>query len=276
MNLKKLFSLVFSLAFVAPAFAYQTKNVSTLYFPANYSYKRVNQTECKVFWDIHKTLVKRDKKEFFKSLSEHSRFIATQLLHCFYEKFIHNLTGKKGPLLQLLEERRKLESEDCSGEGYYELCKNYDPRLADLVSNMAKAYKPIAGMPELVQEIPCEQLYASNIGKRFLANLQKKELDEHFPSISGGQVIAFDKKQKALTFNQENNFATVSYKTQKPNILFFGHIQMRFNPDEKNTLIFVDNKLENVIAAQEIGFIVIHFKNPEQLKTDLQFIGLIE
>ncbi len=271
--LSSLFCILFSFGLIS---ADQITTPKTIYFPENCSQEIVNTTECKIFWDIHKTLVKRDKKEFLKPLAEHATFIATQLIYYSYEKINYALTRNKGPLLELLEEKEKLKKEDCSGEGYYELFKSYDQRLADLTAKMANAYKPIAGMPKLVQEIQCKQLYASNIGKRFLANLQEKELNENFPTITGGQVISFNKEQTDPTFDQETKLATVPYKIQKPQTDYFTHIQKQFNTNQKSTLVFVDDKLENVIAAKKTGFIAIHFVNPQQLKTDLQSIGLIQ
>jgi len=278
MNSQKLVSNLLFVLFSCTFFTLypEQTNEKTLYLPASYSQDKFDSSECKVFWDIHNTLVKRDKKEFLKPLAEHATFIATQLIYYSYEKINYVLTGNKGPLLELLEEKEKLKKEDCSGEGYYELFKSYDQRLADLTVKMANAYKPIAGMPELVQEIPCKQLYASNIGKRFLTNLQEKELNENFPAIAGGQVISFNKEQTDPTFDQETELATVPYKTQKPHTDYFTHIQKQFNTGQKSTLVFVDDKVENVRKAQETGFVGILFINLEQLKTDLQKIGLIE
>ena len=48
----------------------------------------------------------------------------------------------------------------------------------------------------------------------------------------------------------------------------------KFNPNGTKTFIFVDDKLENVKAARDSGWIGIQFKNVKQLRANLIELGI--
>lgn len=70
---------------------------------------------------------------------------------------------------------------------------------------------------------------------------------------------------------------TVNYKMrpiiQKPNPQYFVELA-QLTPDTKYK-IFIDDKLKNVKAARQAGFIGIHFTTAEQLEADLLHMGII-
>ena len=58
-------------------------------------------------------------------------------------------------------------------------------------------------------------------------------------------------------------------KTRKPFPEFYHRLLNRYTV-EPGKAIFIDDSLRNVKAAEELGIQSIHFKNPEQLKEELQ------
>lgn len=60
----------------------------------------------------------------------------------------------------------------------------------------------------------------------------------------------------------------------KPSRDYFKGVLTRLNikPSE---LLFIDNKIENVISARNLGIVAIHFKNPAQLIVELSLLGIL-
>lgn len=66
-----------------------------------------------------------------------------------------------------------------------------------------------------------------------------------------------------------------SNTARKPNLVFFKEYLERYNDDGQKLIIFIDDKLDNVRAAIQLGFIGIHFVNANQLEADLKLLTLI-
>ena len=62
--------------------------------------------------------------------------------------------------------------------------------------------------------------------------------------------------------------------TRKPHKEIYDIIISRYNLVPTTTL-FIDDNLRNIIAANELGIITIHFKNPNQFKTELIDMNLL-
>lgn len=150
------------------------------------------------------------------------------------------------------------------GEALYiaELRKNNntETRAAQFVRMMAQ-YKTL--MPETVKlyntlhTMGVQFVTATNIGSIFFNDLTVK-----FPDIFNDQFI--------------KSGLTVDYGTQdvieKPDIRYFQALQTKIDPSGNKTIIFIDDKLENVQGAQKAGLTAIHFKNATQLKGELEQI----
>jgi 2-haloacid dehalogenase len=63
-------------------------------------------------------------------------------------------------------------------------------------------------------------------------------------------------------------------KMRKPNPAFYQLLLDRYAVKTENAL-FIDDNLRNVLAAEEMGIKSIHFKSPEQLKSELNTFGVI-
>lgn len=79
------------------------------------------------------------------------------------------------------------------------------------------------------------------------------------------------------TFAYESLFTTILYSFEigicKPDKKIYETILDRLGEKAENCL-FIDDNLENIRSAQRIGFKVIQFKTPKQLKGDLQTLSI--
>jgi 2-haloacid dehalogenase len=60
----------------------------------------------------------------------------------------------------------------------------------------------------------------------------------------------------------------------KPDQAIFRLAARRFGVDPRST-VFIDDSIDNVAAANSVGFEGIHFRTPEQLESDLSTLGLL-
>lgn len=60
-------------------------------------------------------------------------------------------------------------------------------------------------------------------------------------------------------------------KLIKPDLRIFQLLLDRYSIQAKES-IFIDDNLNNILAARELGFTAVHFLNPEQLETELAAI----
>lgn len=61
--------------------------------------------------------------------------------------------------------------------------------------------------------------------------------------------------------------------TRKPFMIIYEKLVSRFNIDPSRS-IYIDDNLRNLHPAKEIGFNVIHFSNPDQLRGELKALGV--
>lgn len=204
-----------------------------------------NPKTTEIFWDIHKVIIKKSVKEMFDTF-----------FYIFYN------TPKNLALFgyifnwQLIKDLYAIRKRGSSGEAYMERLKEEDPRLADLVLKMANSQVLIDGMEDLILKL-ADQGYtmyvASNIGSQVFEHLKTK-----YPHIFNDTVI---KDGKTVDFKSEN-------PVEKPDAQFFIELSS-LRDEQKPHAIFIDDKQENVDAANANGFIGILFKDAAQLAQDL-------
>lgn len=143
--------------------------------------------------------------------------------------------------------------QDPTDEEYFYLFQQKCPRLLPLIIKLFNAFKPIPGMPELLEELNNRGYalhIASNIGPR-----RFKSLQERYPDI----LRLFE----SATISNGG----IKHLIKKPCLEFF---QLCQSACEKNThIIFIDNNKQNIKAAREFGMTSILFKSPDQLKKNL-------
>lgn len=273
-----------------------------IYYPPNVKQSDVVQAvdEGKVImaWDIHKVLAARDKKAPGGAsgvLSSCKKELASIL---FKDLPWTLVTGRptrgaalKKDLNALAAAIKALGVNDPSGEPYVLIFeKNGYTDFPKAIEAATSNYIPQPGMQEIVDEIAnnnIEQRFASNIGPRMLITLKNK-FKNLFNSpllerILPGKVV--DYSQFGSTPLDKTNLPSELAPTGKPTPAFYqGFLREYVNPTTgKNFAVFVDDSLNNVLAAAKEGMIAIHFDatipNAQaiaQLRKDLTELSILK
>ena len=198
-----------------------------------------------ILWDIHDVILKKNHSKMIREL--------------FY--------AKKWPLFKktsrkLLYDLYRLSREkEKTGEAFLEIALQHDNMaLVDLIKQVANQQKPIDDTVAIIKELK-QNGYVNHIGSN-IGPIIFDDLKQKLPDVFKSNLFDFDKSQLA------------SYKKGKvlckPDTTFFIQYLQKNNLDPNKTkIIFIDDKIENVEAAQQVGIIGIHFKNPNQLRVDL-------
>jgi len=153
-----------------------------------------------------------------------------------------------------------------TGEMYIKVLQDYEqPELAQFALDVANDVHPIAGTIAIIQKLKnlgYEVNMASDIGTMVLEDLKKR---------------AQYKAMFALfTHEKSVDYLTIKGRPiKKPQLAYFKDYLERFQ-DNKQYIIFIDDKEKNVIGAREAGMIGITFTSPEQLHTELVKMGIFK
>lgn len=241
---------------------------ATIYLPAHItrtSIKKVPNARLQIAWDIHDVLAVKEKGNFFTKVGIGFSY----------------LFGNQG-----WDEIERISAQgDISGEGKATILKkNGHGKVAKMLSKVANSYKPRKGMEQVVQEIRkagITQRLASNIGQNFLANLKVRFKTKHhcalFDIIQPGKIINFANYAPLSRKLTQNPPHLTSYS--KPHPIFYKDFNTTYNPENTDTIIFIDDKIENIRAAVKAGWVGIHFdahsKNAvNSLRADLAMLGI--
>jgi FMN phosphatase YigB (HAD superfamily) len=156
--------------------------------------------------------------------------------------------------LKLIWKAFRLLLNDPTDEEFFALFQSYCPALLPLIVKLFNAFKPIDKTIDILKELKSQGYIlhiASNIGPRRFTALQNR-----YPDIIG----LFEK----ATINNGN----IENLIKKPHPEFFEKY-LRDNNPEHRPVIFVDDKLRNITAAQKHGIQGIQFHSPEQLRKAL-------
>jgi FMN phosphatase YigB (HAD superfamily) len=152
-----------------------------------------------------------------------------------------------------------------TGGSYYELFRVQAPRLAEMVKRITHEKTPLAGMPELINQIHARgfrMAIASNMSAADYVFYQQK-FPELFGTFAYAKVIHYDKAGKALC--------------KKPSLEYFKQLkdELTANGLAKENLVFIDDRLNNVDASLQEGLHGILFENATQLQAELKNIGIL-
>lgn len=150
------------------------------------------------------------------------------------------------------------------GEALYiaELRKNngVETRAAQFVRMMAQQKLLMPDTLEIYKQLHAlgaSFFTATNIGSIFFNDLRIK-----FPDEFNDQFI--------------KDGLTVDYGAtdviEKPDVRYFQALHAKIDPSGTKTIIFIDDKLENVEGARKAGLIGVQFKNAQQLKDELELV----
>jgi len=139
--------------------------------------------------------------------------------------------------------------------------KNNNPKLAALITeivNSRKVNNNVFLRLKTLRSMGYEVIVGSNIGAT-----SYKQLVEDKPEFKR----VFSGRAGVVTCNDPENPDVI---VQKPSVEYFNAL-LSANGLVANydTIIFIDNEKRNIIGAEQAGLTAIHYKNPQQLDTEL-------
>ena len=169
-------------------------------------------------------------------------------------------------LLWALARAAYTDTKGGTGEVYVKILQEYhQPDIAQLTLDLANDVDPIEGTVEIIKELKdlgYEVNMASDIGTLVLQDLKTRPQYQTLLSL-------FDHEQSVDYINAGGR------PVQKPQLAYFRDYLQKFQ-DDKQYIIFIDDKEKNVIGACSAGMIGITFKNPQQLREQLVQMGILK
>lgn len=190
--------------------------------------------------DIDDVLLTRSKTSLFVKVIKHA---PAMIKYLKLAKKRNKLTGSKSYDSELI---------------YLDCLKKGDHATAQAIRSVAtKSKKLKADTVQLYKKLHAKgfKFYtATDIGSVFVKDIKRK-----LPHIFNNQFV-----QDGMTVD----FSAADI-IKKPDIRYFQQLDVMLNPDGNKHIIFIDDKLENVIAARKAGLIGIQFVNTQQLTREL-------
>lgn len=141
---------------------------------------------------------------------------------------------------------------------------NHAPKVHQLFLDIANAQTINPQMAQLVNELSVlgyQQHVGSNIAPSSFKQLSDPKLFPQFKSLFSPLNL-----RKSYIATIKENLCI-----KKPNYRFFQNYLLQNNIDlQKQPVIFIDDRATNIRAAKALGFDAILFKNPDQLRHELQ------
>ena len=250
MQLKKFFIIV-SL-FLIVFFLYSRQSVKSETATVIGTSQLANPDKTIILWDLHKVVFTRKLSAWMAIVWNYNRkFEILQHLNLPLFKVMGNF------LLQLL----RLTSQEVTSEEFIATARkanNYP--FIELAIELSSAYYPIEGTIEIIKELNklgYQQDIGSNIGATVYETFKEKYPDifAHFNHI---YIVHYYPGKKVI---------------KKPNKEYFTTYLTDYNI-KASQVIFIDDKVANVQSARSVGMHAIHFRNPDQLLTALQDLGI--
>ncbi len=220
-------------------------------------------------FDIHKVLIHKKKNVMWTMIREYPHKL--RLLKTLWNLPLMITLGSlvyQGVINVLPWNKHKYK--EITSESFVHGIRNANlTELVQFVTRVLNAQIPDPLMEQLVGELKQKGYrlrIASNIGKNMYLQL-KEEL-----SLLGNTLFdQFDKDE----YGMEGK--TIDYtqsEAEKPSALYYKEYLDHNDPERKKLIIFIDDKLVNILPATQQGFLGIHFKNADQLRADLTALGI--
>jgi len=211
-----------------------------------------NHNKIIVLWDLHGVVFTRKLSTFIGIIWNYNRkFEILQSLNTPLLKLMGNF------LLQVLHfTPQEVTSEELIVTA--QKANNY--ALVELAMQIGSAYYPVESIVKIIEE------------------LNKLGYQQDIGSNIGTTVYEIFKEKYPAIFNYFNHAHIVRHYPgkkiiKKPSKEYFITYLANYNLKAEQ-VIFIDDKLTNVQAAQSVGMRAILFKNPHQLCTTLQNLGI--
>lgn len=216
----------------------------------------INPKKVVITWDLHDVLIMR--KKGFERIK---KLFSLNLIKSFMNR----------NLLAILKEVRLLSKTNCSGERYIHIAQKYNnPAMEQLIRSISYDQPLMMDTIDIVKKLHSlgfDQAIASNIWPA-----QWQACVEQNPTILGPDatpLFIMEQSQMSREITHEDgSIGTI----EKPNICFY--TELKFKNSHYETIIFIDDKIDNVKAARSIGIDGIHFINAQQLESELALRGI--
>jgi len=235
-----------------------------------------------IYWDIHDTLLDPCSEFYTLKRKLRGKLTGNLLKNIFTFRWTGCLTGIKlcldakkrnaggaytenQLLLKASEYREKAEKTP----------KNRKQKKYLKFANQLESYAEIIGQFETSFELKSGIMPFLNTLKRIgykqhfvasnISNTKYPLLKAKLPMIFNDTMI-----KDGVTVDVEGRYPFV----QKPDHMFFKKMHKLANPNYDKIVVFIDDKIENVIAARKCNMIGIHFKSIRQLTKELNAIGI--
>jgi len=213
-----------------------------------------NKKDITFLWDLHDVVFEHTMKDRLSIIWQYDRLGAA------FKNLDYNTLSVIGRyFLKILY---LIRAEVTSAELLYYAQKANNTAFVDLVLRIAQAEKPIAGTVSIIEQLTKDG-YAQDVGSN-IGNLACDALAEKFPDI-----FAHFKNRHVIAMENDK------LVSRKPAPSYFTRYMERYNKKASH-IIFIDDKKENIAAAQSLGIIGLLFTSPEQLQADLETLGIFE
>ncbi len=203
-----------------------------------------------IAWDLHGVVIKRDRAQIARRILTDKR--------CLYV-----LANMSWGLFKALLELRK---QHCSAEKYIATARFFgNEPLAELIKEVSYDQPLIEGTYAIIlalRQLGITQVIASNIQTDQFIAFQKQNPVVFAPSST--PLFVLDRSQMAYHTPDANG---ADFVVEKPQQRFFDELKAK-NTDTR--IIFIDDSITNVKAAQLAGIESLLFTTPEKLLHDLK------
>lgn len=250
-TIKKLFSIASLLLFFF-LFSKQIKKSSTSTVMDSSTMTSSHPDKTIILWDLHGVVFRQKPGTLIRTLWQ-------------YNHKLDALKHLDGPLLKLmgnflLQKFHFTTQEVTSEELIIAAQKANNNALIELAIETSLAYYPIKDTVKIIKK------------------LHKLGYQQDIGSNIGAIVYEIFKDDYPAIFKYFNHVHIVRYYPgkaiiKKPNEEYFTTYLNQYNIKPEQ-VIFIDDKLPNVQAAQAVGMRAIHFKSPQQLRIALHNFGV--
>lgn len=226
----------------------------------------VSPNKVEIAWDVHDVLVKPHHWTKIVSHScKHGGWPLAQAIGSlvFYDSVKSLFTLQMQGSWKVAKESYQIIKQGGTGDSIRHKINQYDERLGQSANGViANMFDPMPGMANVTKELAqlgYSQRLCTNGGSGEI-EIVKQSLPEVFESLEVGKTVVY----------QEDG----TFSSKKPSLQYFTEYQDTYNPDRTKTIVFIDDKMENVIGAREAGLTAILFENAEQVRADFKTLGI--
>jgi len=204
-------------------------------------------------WDLHEVILEKDMRHWIRICLQFNR--KWELLRKLNKKSLYIF-------FTFVLERLKITKKQMVSEELIAAARTtHNDAFIELITTICSSYKPINQTVLLMKELSelgYKHHLGSNIGKTVFDTCMTKF--PHIFTIFEAYTIPFNNEKAEII--------------KKPNPDFFRlHAQKHHKKPEH--FIFIDDKKINIHAAQSVGMYTFHFKNAQQLRSELTNSNII-